>query len=67
MTIALEALAYGDFYIWHCFFGMPEGSGMAQWLFVAVTQGPENRFKFSEGKCFFHPGLSPLGNFGLWQ
>ena len=26
-----------------------EGSGMAQWLYVAVTQGPERRFEFSEG------------------
>jgi predicted aspartyl protease len=26
-----------------------EGSGIAQWLYVAVTQGPERRFKFSEG------------------
>ena len=25
------------------------GSGMAQWLYVAVTQGPERRFEFSEG------------------
>jgi hypothetical protein len=25
------------------------GSGMAQWLYVAVTQGPECRFEFSEG------------------
>ena len=23
--------------------------GMAQWLYVAVTQDPERRFKFSEG------------------
>ena len=27
----------------------PEGSGMAQWLYVAVTQGPERRFEFSDG------------------
>ena len=26
-----------------------KGSGMAQWLYVAVTQGPERRFEFSEG------------------
>jgi len=25
------------------------GSGMAQWLYVAVTQVPERRFEFSEG------------------
>ena len=25
------------------------GSGMAQWLYVAVTQGPDRRFEFSEG------------------
>ena len=26
-----------------------QGSGMAQWLYFAVTQGPERRFEFSEG------------------
>ena len=25
-----------------------KGSGMAQWLYAAVTRGPERRFKFSE-------------------
>ena len=33
------------------------GSGMAQWLYVAVTQGPERRFVFSEVNGFIHPGL----------
>ena len=28
-------------------------SGIAQWLQVAVTQGPDRRFEFSEGLMFF--------------
>ena len=38
------------------------GSGMAQRLYVAVTQGSERRFEFSEGYEFIHPGLPLLGN-----